>query len=222
MIEVNLHPDGGKARRGGGKKFALPAALTRLTGKRGGRGQGESDVWTKVAIVVPLLTLLVVGWLWFTQRSARSELDSRLVTAVEDSTRLADLRSLSDSLNRRDRTISERLELVKALDDGRFVWPHLLDEISRAMPSYTWLTEIRRTQPLPALEVQIDGLAANPLAITRFVRNLQESPYVGRVRIIGSQQEFVDNVAAQAFRITITYEAPPPDLTRSEPLVGGS
>lgn len=222
MIEVNLHPDGGKARRGGGKRLALPAALTRFTSKRGGTGKGESDVWTRVAIIVPLLTLLVVGWLWFSQRSDRSELDTRLEAAVEDSTRLADLRSLSDSLSRRDRTISERLELVKALDDGRFVWPHLLDEISRAMPSYTWLTQIRRTQPLPGLEVQIDGLAANPLAITRFVRNLQESPYVGQVRIIGSQQEFIDNVAAQAFRITVRYEAPPPDLTRSEPLVAGS
>lgn len=222
MIEVNLHPDGGRKRRGGGKKIALPAALTKLTGKRGGRGAGERDVWTTVAIVVPLLTLLVVGWLWFSQRSARSGLDSRLATAVEDSTRLVDLRSLSDSLVLRDRRISERLELVKALDDGRFVWPHLLDEISRAMPAYTWLTEIRRTQPIPGLEVQIDGLAANPLAITRFVRNLQESPYIGQARIIGSQQEFVDNVAAQAFRLVVTYEAPPPDLTRSEPLVGGS
>jgi Tfp pilus assembly protein PilN len=221
LIEVNLHPDRARARRGGGKKFALPAALKRFGGKHAGRGTAERDIWTTIAIVVPLLTLLVVGWLWYSQRSARSDLDSRLATAVEDSTRLSDLRSLSDSLNLRDRRISERLDLVKALDDGRFVWPHLLDEISRAMPSYTWLTEIRRSQPLPDLEVQIDGLAANPLAITRFVRNLQESPYVRQVRIIGSQQEFVDNVAAQAFRLMIAYEAPPPDLTRTEPIVGG-
>lgn len=224
MIEVNLHPERGKLKRRSGRRLALPAALTGLLRKRGSRGgsqSGERDVWTTVAIVVPALTLLVIGWLWFSQRSARSELDARLVAAVDDSTRLADLRSLSDSLNLRDRTIGERLELVKALDDGRFVWPHLLDEISRAMPSYTWLTEVRRTTALPNLEVQVDGLAANPLAITRFVRNLQESPYIRQVRIIGSQQEFVDNVAAQAFRLMITYQKPPPELTRTEPLVEG-
>ena len=219
MIEVNLHPHRGGKKGASGRRLALPAALTRF-GK--GEKKGERDVWTTVAVAVPLLVLLVVGWLWFSQRSTRTDLDARLETALEDSTRLADLRSLSDSITSRRSRIGERLELVRTLDEGRFVWPHLLDEIGRALPAYTWLTALRQNATEPRLEVQVDGLSANPLAITRFVRNLQDSPYVAEVRILGSQQELVDNVAAQAFKLMLTYETPPPDAIRTAPLGEGS
>lgn len=172
-----------------------------------------------VAIAVPLVALLAIGWMWYSQRAERSELEVRLETAVEDSTRLADLRALSDSLTARRAEISQRLELVRSLDEGRFVWPHLMDEISRALPAYTWLTSMRQNGTEPRVEVQVDGLSANPLAITRFVRNLQSSPYVADVRILGSQQERVNNVATQAFKLVLAYESPPPTAVRTEPLV---
>lgn len=217
MIEINLHPSGGKGARTsrGLLSLRLPDSF------RQGPGDGGRDVWTTIAIVVPALVVLAVGWMWFSTRSERSELDAKIVEAVEDSTRLADLRSLSDSLIQRDSRIQERLHLVQSLDGGRYVWSHLLDEISRSLPAYTWLTLVRREAPLPDLRVQVDGLAANPLAITRFVRNLQDSPYVSEVRIMGSQQQFVDNVPAQAFQLMLTYGAPPDELIRSEPFTGG-
>lgn len=207
MIEVNLHPDRGRARRGMGR--GLPISLPASFPKLGGGAGGERDIWSTLAIVLPVLVLLVVGWLWFSQRAERNQLEVRLEAAVEDSTRLSDLRALSDSLTSRETRVGRRLELVQSLDDGRFVWPHLLDEIGRAVPSYTWLTALRQNAIEPRLQVQVDGLAANPLAITQFVRNLQASPYVGEVRILGSQQEFVENVAAQAFKLMIVYASPP-------------
>lgn len=217
MIEVNLHPDRGRARRRSGGRFpiSLPTSLPRFGAGEG----GERDIWSTVAIVVPLLAFLAIGWMWYAQRAERSELQARLEAAIEDSTRLADLRALSDSLTARRTAISERLELVRSLDDGRFVWPHLMDEISRALPAYTWLTSMRQNSTEPRLQVQVDGLSANPLAITRFVRNLQSSPYVADVRILGSQQERVNNVATQAFKLVLAYEAPPASAIRTEPLV---
>ena len=204
MIEVNLHPTGGKARRSRTPRLAAPAWLG--SGRGGGDGR---DPWTLAALVAFGLAVLAIGGLWFTQRTARTEVDARLEEARADSTRLADLRVLSDSLTARDREIQERLDLVRGLDEGRFVWPHLLDELARALPEYTWLTAVRVSTPLPDLTVQVDGLAANPLAITRFVRNLQESEYVEQVRIMGSQQAEVDNVSAHAFKVVVTYADPP-------------
>ncbi len=202
MIEVNLHPTGGKARKGKrpGLKAPTWASAPRVSDGR--------DSWTTFAVGAFVVALLVIGGLWFTQRSARAEIDERLEEARADSARLADLRVLSDSLTAREREIIERLELVQGLDEGRFVWPHLLDEVSRALPEYTWLTAVRVSTPLPDLTLQIDGLAANPLAITRFVRNLLASEYIQQVRIMGSQQAEVDNVSAQAFKLVVTYADP--------------
>lgn len=216
MIEVNLHPAGPKARRRGRRPLRLPAWV--------GRGVGEGrDPWLIATVATPALAVLLIGGLWISQRSERSSLETRLAEAVDDSAGLADLRALSDSLLGREARIRERLGLIRSLDDNRFVWPHLLDEFSRALPSYTWLTAIRETSPLPGLQVQVDGLAANPLAITAFVRNLQASPYVGRVRIVSSQQQLLEEVAAQAFKLVVTYAPPPDSLIQRVPVIlGGS
>lgn len=212
MIEVNLHPTGGKARKGGRKKFSVPAWADRS------RAAGEGrDPWTVAAVAAIVVAGLAIGGMWYAQRSDAAELEMRLEEAREDSTRLADLRVLSDSLIDRERQIRERLELVRGLDEGRFIWPHLLDEISSALPQYTWLTAIRVATPLPDLTVQIDGVAANPLAVTRFVRNLQASEYVRQVRIMGSQQAEVENVAAQAFKLLVSYEQPAQETALTPP-----
>jgi Tfp pilus assembly protein PilN len=208
VIEVNLHPTGGKTRKGARKKLSVPAWADR--GRSGGDGR---DPWTVAAITAFVLAGLAVGGMWYAQRSDAAELEVRLDEAREDSTRLADLRVLSDSLIDRERQIRQRLELVRGLDEGRFVWPHLLDEISSALPQYTWLTAIRVATPLPDLTVQIDGVAANPLAVTRFVRNLQTSEFVTQVRIMGSQQAEVENVSAQAFKLLVSYQQPDPETT---------
>ena len=210
MIEVNLHPEGSKKRRRGRRLPAVPAWL-----KSGRSGDGR-DRWLIAAVAVPAIVLLLVGWLWLSQRSDRRALDERIAGAVQDSARLSDLRALSDSLIAREAQVTARLELVQGLDEGRFVWPHLLDEFSRALPNYAWLTSIREASPLPGLQVQLDGMAANPLAITAYVRRLQESPFVGEVRILGSQEMNVDGFNAHSFKLIVGYVEPQDSLVAGE------
>ena len=202
MIEVNLHPEGSRRRRKGRRVPTVPGWL-KSKGTTGGR-----DPWLIAAVVIPAIVLLVVGFLWMSQRRERGALDERLTEAVEDSTRLSDLRALSDSLMTRQSQISERLNLLRGLDDGRFVWPHLLDEFSRALPDFAWLTSIRQASGPPDLQVQLDGMAANPLAITAYVRNLQESPFVGEVRILGSQEQSLEGFSAHSFKLIVGYSQP--------------
>ena len=192
MIEVNLHPEGSKRRR---KGRGLPKAPAWFKSRGSGSGGGDGrDPW------------LIAAWLFMSHRSERGALDERIAEAVEDSTRLSDLRALSDSLMAREAQISERLELLRGLDGGRFVWPRLLDEFSRALPNYAWLTSIRMANPLPDLEIQ--GMAANPLAITAYGRRLQESPFVRQVRILGSQEQNVEGFSAHSFKLTVRYMEP--------------
>jgi len=208
MIEVNLHPEGTKRRRKGRRLPKAPAWF-KAGGSGSGRAAGDGkDPWLIGAVASAAIVFLVVGWLWMSHRSERGALDERVAEAVEDSTRLSDLRALSDSLMSREAQISERLELLRGLDGGRFVWPRLLDELSRALPNYAWLTSIRQANPLPDLEILVDGMAANPLAITAYVRRLQESPFVQQVRILGSQETNVDGFSAHSFKLTVRYAEP--------------
>lgn len=209
MIEVNLHPDGSKRRRKGRRGLTVPGWL-----KPGASASGR-DPWLVAAVAIPAVVLLIIGWLWMSQRSERGSLEDRMAEAVEDSTRLSDLRALSDSLIAREAQISARLDLLRGLDDGRFVWPRLLDEFSRALPAYAWLTSIRQAAAPPELQVQIDGMAANPLAITAYVRGLQESPFVRQVRILGSQEQNLDGFSAHSFKLIVAYAEPPDSAAAS-------
>ncbi len=216
MIEVNLHPHGAKARRRA--TLRLPSFGGGFGGGRGRRSGGR-DPWITAAIGVPLVAFLVVGAMWYSQRAEARGLEDQVQEALGDSARLADLRQLSDSLSQRDRVIQERVGHVADLDGDRFVWPHLLDEVSRALPDYTWITTIESLSPLPGLSVRIRGMAANPVAITAFIRNLSESLYVGDVQLAGSQQVQMERFTVQSFELSVTYAEPPDSVVQMVPIV---
>ncbi len=216
MIEVDLLPERQRARGARRRKSARSVAggLKRLS-----RGK---DPWTAAVLATVSIVPLLVLFLWLNQRSDRADLEERLASATADSARLADLRAVSDSLTQRQALVRERTALIEQLDRGRFVWPHLMDEISRAVPKLAWLTTLQQLTPQPDLTVQIQGLAANPLVITEFVRNLQASPYIAEVRILGSQlQELEDELAVHAFTLVASYDAPP-GSPRTAPIVSPS
>ena len=36
---------------------------------------------------------------------------------------------------------------ASAIDEDRYIWPHILDEVSRALPPYTWITVLNLAGP---------------------------------------------------------------------------
>lgn len=221
MIEVNLHPTAekkGGGRTGGfsGIDFEMPE-LGGFSPVETFRSEPHKAICIAALVVVPV----AAGLLWFQQSSRAADLETRLDEAREDSTRLADLRELSDSLTARREEIRDRVDLVRTLDDNRFVWPHLLDEVARALPQRAWLRGLKQRGELPDLEMQIMGTAARPLVITEFVRSLERSPFVGDVQIVGSNRQMSDGVSTQSFVLSVTYSPPPESAVRRATVAGG-
>jgi len=216
MIEVNLIPDHQKS-----------SDRRRLAGARNLAGGFRNlsfggDAWATALGITALVVPGLVLFLWLGQRSEAATLEDRMAEVTADSARLADLRLISDSLISRQTAIRERVSLIDRLDRNRFVWPHMMDEISRAVPRLAWMTMLRQVSPLPSMTVEIQGMAANPLAITEFVRNLQASPFVGEVRILGTQrQELEGELAVQKFTLMAEYAAPPGGA-RTTPIISSS
>ena len=204
MIEVNLHPEGIKAKaKRRRKQIGLPV--------RSGAGRRSPWVTAMIAVLITV-PVLVVG-LWLLNRSRESGLQEQLEVALADSARMSDLRALSDSLTERQQVIRDRVGIIRTLDEGRFIWPHVLDEVSKALPNFVWLTTLQETSPLPSLTIEIRGMAATALAVTEFVRRLETSPYLGLVRILGSQQQPDENseIEVHAFTLLVDYTFPAPE-----------
>jgi Tfp pilus assembly protein PilN len=138
MIEINLIPGTGKKSKkggGGGAKLNLAASFGNLKSK-------IRDPYMLGAIGSAVVAILVTGGLYTTQESRSARLEDELQKAVQDSTRYASvLREREKAEAKRD-TVLRSLNMIRAIDDDRYIWPHVMEEVSSALPPYTWIVSL--------------------------------------------------------------------------------
>jgi type IV pilus assembly protein PilN len=180
------------------------------------------DRWLLVLVLVAIATLGSAAWLWLGLSADRRTVDEELEQAVQDSARYADLISQTTELEARRDSILERVSVIQEIDRDRLVWPHILDEVARALPEYTWLSEITTIASAPVV-FQIAGRAGNTRAITLFMEQLQASPFIRSVRLITSQavvenQNTPQQQVVQAFELELEYDPVPLEELQTVPL----
>jgi Tfp pilus assembly protein PilN len=220
VIKVNLLP-GSRAARKRGLSFSLPS---RKGG--GGANRGRRDGWVLGAAAVVLLSLVGAGWLYLGVSGRADDLSVQIEQAVRDSVRYADLISDATALQARRDTLAERVSLIQEIDGARYVWPHIMDEVARAVPEYTWLTAVTQVTPGPTPSFRLEGRSGNTFALTRFMTNLGDSPFLQNVTLIAANQVGERDPSdpsgrmeqVQQFTIEAAYRNPPPELLQLVPL----
>lgn len=214
MIEINLLTTGDKRRSQG-----APAA--KRSGPRGATLPVDPAMAGLAAIA--LLVLIGTAFLWWRTEARKTELQAQIDQAVADSTRYATTIQLMESLRARQDTIQQRIGVIRTVDENRYVWPHLLDEISRAVPAYTWLNAISSTSDAtadqPGPEFTIEGNAGSTPALTLLMKNLEGSPFIRGVTLVTSAQTIEGGRAFQKFTVEATYERPDSSVVRTVPVV---
>ncbi len=215
MIEVNLLP-GGKKRssKGPGFSFSLP--------KFGGGGGGPAaDPYIMGAAAAGVISVAIMAWLFLGVSNDLEESQVAVDDAVADSIRFADIIQRTDELIARRDSIAQRVEIIQQIDAGRYVWPHIMDEIAIAMPSYIWLTQILQTSAGMPMELRLGGQAGSNPAITRFMRNLEASRFFRAVRLERTAQIAASDGSGDivyGFDLVMTFEPPPIDQLETVPL----
>ena len=155
-----------------------------------------------------LLLLLLAGavFLYLNQNKEVSALEERVDAARQDTTRysraIAKIRQIEASQS----AILARIQAIQAVDQGRFRWPHVLDELSRALPDNTWLTSVTPGNEAEAQDrIEITGVTFSNLTLTQFMTNLESSPYLENVSLVGSNRSSVDGVDVTSFALVAAY-----------------
>ena len=219
MIEVNLLPGGRKrqARRG------LAISLPKFGRGGGGGGMAQADRWLLGSLAVILVALGYVAWLFMGVRGDREDVEVALEEAVQDSTRFADLIARTNQLTARRDSIASKVGIIQSIDQNRYTWPHVMDEVARALPDYTWLSSVTQVSSEP-LQFRVEGRAGNNFALSVFMEQLEASPFIEGVRLLGSQQavqEGEDRQVVMQFQLEALYNQPPMDFLQTVPLFGG-
>ena len=186
MIEVNLLPGGKKRRPSKGGGSSILGGLRNLSVPN--LGSLLADSYTVAAAVVALGVLLALGWWYVGLSSRQGDVEVALADALQDSANYADLIQRNATIEARRDSIAQKVEIIQEIDALRYVWPHLLDELSRALLDYTWLSQVIQVSVGEEVEFQVRGRAGNNLALTTFWRQLQESPFIRNVQLVQTEQ----------------------------------
>lgn len=219
MIEVNLLPSGGKTSSG---RRRLSVRLPNFRGRI-----PRGDRWTTGAAAAVLIAFIGSGWFYFSTSGEAEELEFRVESAVRDSIRFADIVAQSALLQARADSIAARVSVIQEIDQGRYVWPHLLDEVARAMPEYAWLTRLFQIELGGSPIFQIEGRAGTYFALTTLMENLEASPFIEGVQLIASEQIAISNESGgdrllYEFILEASGNLAPPELVETVPLFGSS
>ena len=213
MIRINLLPGSDKRKkRATGFSLKLPGSMPAF------------DRMTGFIVAAWIIGPLVGLWLFFGLQSEQRDVQVALDQAVADSTRYARLIATQASLRARQDTIAQKLAVIQEIDQGRYIWPHVMDEIGRVVPPYTWLTAIYQLRGGANPQFQIEGRTGSLPALTRFMESLEASPFIRGVQLISTEQGQLGNNANQVvnnFVLTGTYETPSVELIETVPLFEG-
>ena len=214
FIEINLAPDSGNKRRGGRGLQGL--SLPRMPAVGG-------EPRAVLGGVAGLLILAAIGFGIWRQGAREEELQAAIATEMADSTRYATTIELITSLRARQDTITQKIAVIRDVDQRRYVWPHLLDEISASIPAFTWLSQISSTAGADSVNTgpvfTVQGNAGSTQALTRFMKNLEASPMIREVGLVTSQQDTVQGRTVLRFTLEARWEEPDSAFVQTVPLL---
>src|SRR3954464_9094160 len=143
MIEINLLPGDGKKRRAkttSGSTFRFqPSQWFAAIAEK------ITDKYLLGAIGAAALSLLLMAFMFIHQTAQAAGLEERETKALKDSAAFSAVLNAKTRAEATRDSLYQQIAIIKSIDDSRYLWSHLMYEISNALPQYTWLTEITQT-----------------------------------------------------------------------------
>jgi Tfp pilus assembly protein PilN len=232
MIAVNLRP-GLKRKRAGSP----------LAGVLAGAKAFGSKVKDPALLVAVAAWIGVVGWLgftWLTNTTELKALEPRLEQTRAEHKRF---KTFLDQKHKQEQirdSLLTQITTIRSVDGDRYVWPHVLDEVTRALPAYTWLVDMspvaapppppataaqakdKKAQPVDSapksLLFQVNGRTVDIQAYTRFLRNLEASPWISDVQPVSAQTIVEQERAVTAFTIRARFKQADSAYIKTVPL----
>ena len=225
MITVNLRA-GSKRSRGGGLSLASGLAWVK------GLGSVVKDPLRILAVVAWVGVVGFLGWSFLRTGSQMSALEPKITQMRAEHKRFQEFLAQKKKEEAVRDSILTQISTLKEVDGDRYVWPHILDEVARALPTFTWLTDLSpvAAPPLavadtslaarkpPPVEVQITGRTVDIQGYTRFMRQLEESPWLGNVTAVSATTVVEQGRAVTAFVLKATFMRPDASQVQTVPV----
>lgn len=230
MIEINLLPGKKKKRAAAGAGFGLALPDFR------GLIASIKNPWLLTASATSAV-VVAGGLLLFITESARLRVLEGQLDVVRRDKRKWDAVIVQKRQSERIRdSLAAEIEIIRSFDGDRYIWPHILDQITKALPPYTWLTGIAAQGSVagqpgvpaaapgdtigpPAVRAWITGSTVDIQAYTTFLRQLAASPWFTDVTPATSSTVIEADRPVTAFNVSVRYQVADSVYIRTVPLI---
>lgn len=227
MIEVNLLP-GQKRKAAGGRRLRMPDVRAVLANVK--------DPWLLGAVAAAVLAIGGNGALYFLNRAHVSKLEAVLRGVRVEKRRFDVAVAQKQQAERVRDSLSAEMAIIRSIDADRYIWPHVMDEITKALPAYTWITNVSSVGiAAPAtttatggpvdstvsqeVRISIDGRTVDIQAYTTFMRQLAASPWLADVLPTRATTVIEQDRPVTQFNIALRYHPADSLYIRMMPLV---
>jgi type IV pilus assembly protein PilN len=170
--------------------------------------------------LILILAVAFVGWRYWALGRGSASLDAAISNAQQETIRLHSIIQQVQSFEQRKAQLQQRVVLIEQLRRSQAGPVHMLDQISRALPSMLWLTEVKQDPKLEN-EVLIDGRSTTITGLSDFVANLEGSGYFKRsIEIVSTTTESIPQPPGELIRFQIRAQFQQPG--EAKPAAGAS
>jgi type IV pilus assembly protein PilN len=170
--------------------------------------------------LILVLGVLFIGWRYWALGNESTRLDTDIASAQAETARLRSIIEQVHQLEDRKAQYQQRVGLIEQLQKGQTGPVHMLDQISRALPSMLWLTELKQI----GADIVLDGRCTTLTGLSDFIANLEASGYFKKsVEIISSVTEAMPQPPGQLIKFSIKAQFQQPgDVPAPPPAAAGA
>lgn len=222
MITVNLRPGQKRKAAGGGTRQVLERFKS--------LGAKVKDPFLVGAAAACIGTAVFLGYGFVTSNAQYTALAPKLEAARDEQKRFDNLLKQKRRAELIGDSLKAQIATIRGVDGDRYVWPHVLDEVAKALPPYTWLTTIG--QPVAqravvadtgevaprAMVFKLEGRTMDLQAYTRFLRQLEASPWLDNVTPLEAKTIVEKERPVTQFTIQATFAKADSAYIRTVPI----
>jgi type IV pilus assembly protein PilN len=147
------------------------------------RGMEAGQKMMVLGSLILVLTLAALGWRYWALGQQAAQLEEDIANAQREEARLQEILRQVSEFEARKTLLEARLALIDELRKGQNAPVHMIDQMSRALPDMTWLTNVTQS----GYTLTIQGRCLTLTSLSDYIGNLEASRYFIRpVEIVES------------------------------------
>ena len=127
---------------------------------------------------------LLCAALWWYESAKIRDLDSRIAVAEKRQKELQAIKVQVDALEAKRATFQKKVDLIERLKAEQTGPVHMLDEISKALPDFVWLSSMEQT----GAAVRFNGQSSGLTSVADFISALQRTGWFPQVDLVSTTE----------------------------------